>query len=286
MSGFDINSFLATVWLISSWYFIFYKTFRGFKDIQWLNPTIWFDKQIKGNTYKYNFEKDSIMKALEFKAFTYWSWLFNTIIITLGYKKFIDTSKIIFGENIIPSFLFRVYVGTAWFGYIWQQFSLYPPYDDEAGEEPSTCEYFNGFRKVVASFMQSYIMLAMILWITYSYNSISDVVKNVLLSNRNQFIWQGLLIPVIYCVQDIIKTKDDKTGGFQPDGCSKFSKSAKSLNYLLSLSLTALSLTCTHIIFDKIISSDGVNPKIGDQVEFGLFKNLGDETTRRIPGRV
>ena len=26
--------------------------------------------------------------------------------------------------------------------------------------------------------------------------------------------------------------------------------------------------------------------EIGDQVEFGLFKKLGDETTRRIPGRV
>ena len=30
----------------------------------------------------------------------------------------------------------------------------------------------------------------------------------------------------------------------------------------------------------------GIDAEIGDQVEFGLFKKLGDETTRRIPGRV
>jgi len=30
----------------------------------------------------------------------------------------------------------------------------------------------------------------------------------------------------------------------------------------------------------------GIDSEIGDQVEFGLFKKLGDETTRRIPGRV
>ena len=28
----------------------------------------------------------------------------------------------------------------------------------------------------------------------------------------------------------------------------------------------------------------GIDAEIGDQVEFGLFKKLGDETTRRIPG--
>ena len=30
----------------------------------------------------------------------------------------------------------------------------------------------------------------------------------------------------------------------------------------------------------------GIDAEIGDQVEFGLFKKLGDESTRRIPGRV
>jgi photosystem II CP47 chlorophyll apoprotein len=29
----------------------------------------------------------------------------------------------------------------------------------------------------------------------------------------------------------------------------------------------------------------GIDPDLGDQVEFGLFKKLGDETTRRVPGR-
>jgi photosystem II CP47 chlorophyll apoprotein len=29
----------------------------------------------------------------------------------------------------------------------------------------------------------------------------------------------------------------------------------------------------------------GIDPELGDQVEFGLFKKLGDETTRRVPGR-
>ncbi|WP_320668242.1 photosystem II chlorophyll-binding protein CP47 [Prochlorococcus sp. MIT 1307] len=29
----------------------------------------------------------------------------------------------------------------------------------------------------------------------------------------------------------------------------------------------------------------GVDPDMGDQVEFGLFKKLGDESTRRVPGR-
>jgi len=29
----------------------------------------------------------------------------------------------------------------------------------------------------------------------------------------------------------------------------------------------------------------GIDPDMGDQVEFGLFKKLGDESTRRIPGR-
>ncbi len=29
----------------------------------------------------------------------------------------------------------------------------------------------------------------------------------------------------------------------------------------------------------------GIDPEIGDQVEFGLFQKLGDESTRRVPGR-
>jgi len=29
----------------------------------------------------------------------------------------------------------------------------------------------------------------------------------------------------------------------------------------------------------------GIDPDLGDQVEFGLFKKLGDESTRRVPGR-
>jgi photosystem II CP47 chlorophyll apoprotein len=29
----------------------------------------------------------------------------------------------------------------------------------------------------------------------------------------------------------------------------------------------------------------GIDPDMGDQVEFGLFKKLGDQTTRRVPGR-
>ena len=29
----------------------------------------------------------------------------------------------------------------------------------------------------------------------------------------------------------------------------------------------------------------GIDPELGDQVEFGLFKKLGDESTRRVPGR-
>ena len=29
----------------------------------------------------------------------------------------------------------------------------------------------------------------------------------------------------------------------------------------------------------------GIDPDMGDQVEFGLFKKLGDESTRRVPGR-
>ena len=242
----SLNIILADIWIVSSWFFILYPFIPLFQK-----GLVNFGKLIFLDNQDYSQTNDSIKDILNPNGFTYWSWFFNTIIVTIGYKRFITFFQIkVFQNNFfIPKILLRIFIGTAWFGYLWTQFSRFPPdVSSSDNEEEDT----NGFRKVISFFMQSYIILAMIIWVSYSYKSLVDLVKPVLNSNRGTFIWQGMLIPIIYCIQDILRTSANGAGGFQVNKYL-FKRNKKIYYYSLSLILLFLSLTSTHTIFEDIL---------------------------------